>query len=213
MRKHGLDNFKFEIIKKTYDLDYWEYFFIKLYKAANEEYGFNIISKENEKYFTERVVDRIIKSRNKTIEKRGYIYTPEMKKYLSDIKNGDKNPFYGKHHSEEIIKINREKHSKKVVCVETGQIFDSIAEACKKTNANGVGISFCCQGKRNTCCGYHWKYYGKDTAILNIKKHKSYYKKCIDPITKEECFYYVLHNRIRRHKDLYKNIKIGECVI
>lgn len=38
---YGFDNFTFEIIKETYDLDYWEMFFIQLYRSNNHEFGYN----------------------------------------------------------------------------------------------------------------------------------------------------------------------------
>lgn len=54
---------------------------------------------------------------------------------------------------------------KKVICVETGEVFDSIADAARakgikyKTNISGVA-----KGKYETCGGYHWKYY--ESSVL-----------------------------------------------
>ena len=42
-KKYGLDNFSFEVIKLTYDLDYWETFLIQIYNATDERYGYNIL--------------------------------------------------------------------------------------------------------------------------------------------------------------------------
>ena len=42
-RKYGFDNFSFEIIKETYDLDYWEIFLIQIYHATDNKYGYNIL--------------------------------------------------------------------------------------------------------------------------------------------------------------------------
>ena len=36
LRKYGYKNFSFELIKETYDLNYWEHFLIKLYKSTSE---------------------------------------------------------------------------------------------------------------------------------------------------------------------------------
>lgn len=41
MRKYGIKNFSFEIIKETYDLDYWEIFLIQIYHATDKRYGYN----------------------------------------------------------------------------------------------------------------------------------------------------------------------------
>jgi len=54
--------------------------------------------------------------------------------------------------------------SKKVRCIETNQIFDSIMEASRKMNCSDPHISSCCKGKRNTCgkledgTKLHWEY-------------------------------------------------------
>jgi group I intron endonuclease len=41
-KKYGIENFTFEIIKETYDLDYWEKFYIYWYRSTNPKYGYNI---------------------------------------------------------------------------------------------------------------------------------------------------------------------------
>ena len=52
--------------------------------------------------------------------------------------------------------------NKKVICVETRQIFDSIKEACEwldiDYDISHSNISKCCNGKQKTAYGYHWKY-------------------------------------------------------
>ena len=45
---------------------------------------------------------------------------------------------------------------KKVLCVETGVIYESLAEARRQTGAKN--ISACCLNGRNKSGGYHWKY-------------------------------------------------------
>ena len=56
--------------------------------------------------------------------------------------------------------IRAEKHMKKVRCVETGIIYDSVKSAtmaCGKIK--GTGISSCLRGSKLTAYGYHWEYY------------------------------------------------------
>ena len=48
--------------------------------------------------------------------------------------------------------------SKKVYCVETGEIYDSVTLASKATGVNRTGISKVITGKRITAGGFHWKY-------------------------------------------------------
>lgn len=41
--KYGLDKFSFEVIKQTYDLDYWEMYLINIYHSQDSQYGYNIL--------------------------------------------------------------------------------------------------------------------------------------------------------------------------
>lgn len=82
------------------------------------------------------------------------------RKRLSEYRKGKK----GKKHSEETkrkigeAQKNRKDQSKKVLCVETGEIFESMAEAERKTGVNNHHISEVCRGKLKTTGGYHWKW-------------------------------------------------------
>lgn len=57
-------------------------------------------------------------------------------------------------------RIKNKKTCKKVVCVETGMVYDSIKEAACDLNIFSGDISRACKGSiwRNTCGGYHWEY-------------------------------------------------------
>lgn len=44
-----------------------------------------------------------------------------------------------------------------VLCIETGEVFQSISEAMQEKGV-GRNIPACCRGKIKTCGGYHWKY-------------------------------------------------------
>lgn len=74
---------------------------------------------------------------------------------------------YG-HHNEKISKSRHsekskkqwreaiEKTKKKVMCIDTGEVFDSTTEAEKATGAKHSNISFVCLGKRKRAGGYRW---------------------------------------------------------
>lgn len=47
---------------------------------------------------------------------------------------------------------------RKVLCVETNEIFSSLSEAERQTKISHENISKVCRGKRKTAGGYHWKY-------------------------------------------------------
>ena len=53
---------------------------------------------------------------------------------------------------------NRKDRSKKILCIETGEIFESMHEAERKTGVDVSHISRVCNGERNTAGGYHWKW-------------------------------------------------------
>ena len=75
---------------------------------------------------------------------------------------------YDKLSSEEIIMIINKKRKdeksykdkvcKKVRCVETGEIYDSVTEAAKNVGGETSNISKCCKTPKYICKGYHWEY-------------------------------------------------------
>lgn len=66
----------------------------------------------------------------------------------------------GKYHLEETKRKMSEAKYRKVICEEIGKIFNSVKEASLITKASAKHIGSCCQGKRKTVGGYHWRYYG-----------------------------------------------------
>ena len=47
---------------------------------------------------------------------------------------------------------------KKVLCIETNEIFESISAAAKAKNTYVQSICHCCNKKLNSAGGYHWQY-------------------------------------------------------
>lgn len=78
------------------------------------------------------------------------------------IRNNAKiNPNYGnrgKHISEKQKQILKEKTSKKVICLETNKIFNSLKEAAKELNCSVALICLVCKGKRKNTKGLNFKY-------------------------------------------------------
>ena len=48
--------------------------------------------------------------------------------------------------------------AKKVMCVETGEIFDCVRDIKRTLGLPNGSISKCCRGLQETCGGFHWKY-------------------------------------------------------
>lgn len=53
---------------------------------------------------------------------------------------------------------NRPDKCKKILCVETGIVYPSTREIERIYGYAHSNINACCQGKRKTRGGYHWKY-------------------------------------------------------
>lgn len=71
-----------------------------------------------------------------------------------------------KGHYENMHKIIR----KKVICVETGIVYESAVDAAKAYGLyNGSHIAKCCNGKQKTAKGHHWKYYEGDNSESTTK--------------------------------------------
>ena len=60
----------------------------------------------------------------------------------------------------EFIRTTISTSSKKIVCLETGEVYNSIIEASKKYNLkDGWGITIAIKNKKRVSAGYHWDYY------------------------------------------------------
>lgn len=160
IQKYGWDNFEHIILKENLtseEADYWECFYIKKYNSQDNGYNLTSGGKINKHYSQE------------TIQK--------MKK----AQLGNKNPMYGKRHSEQTkqklrnIALNlseeqRKKQSiaqsKKVQCIETGDVFIGLKAAAKWCGLkNGSSISNYCRGIKKSAGKHpitkqplHWKY-------------------------------------------------------
>lgn len=84
----------------------------------------------------------------------GMKFTEEHRANISKSKRGSNHPNFGKKLSEETKQRIRENRGRKVCCVETGEIYDSAAEATRITGITNIAracASGCVKG------GYHWK--------------------------------------------------------
>ena len=54
--------------------------------------------------------------------------------------------------------LHRRYHSRPVICIETGERFNSIVQASKLTNTPMGNLCSCCTGNRERAGGYHWRY-------------------------------------------------------
>lgn len=75
--------------------------------------------------------------------------------FLDDYKNS----------SEEDIKqrFAHNYRSKKVICVETGEIYNSGQAASRSVGASSNAVTMCCRGLTPTIKGYHWRFFEEVT--------------------------------------------------
>lgn len=168
LKKYGIDNFDYQIID-----------------TADTQEELN----EKEIYWISKLNSLIPNGYNLCKGGRtsfGYHHTEETKKKISVTKlingnmKGEKNHYYNKKHSDEIRQkmkeawVNEERHAKlreqnknldrtyqqkKVINVDTGEVFDSIKEAAMKYHLKETHISRVCRGKRKRTGGFRWKYF------------------------------------------------------
>lgn len=67
------------------------------------------------------------------------------------------------------------KRFKSVECIETGEIFESIAVAAKAKSVNASHITSCCKGRCDSTKGLHWKYVGEERVVYKppIRTYKN----------------------------------------
>ena len=86
---------------------------------------------------------------------KGVIPSEQTRKKLSEALKGEKSPF-----------------CKKVICIDTQKVYNSITEASKETGSRISLISAVCQGRQKTTKGQQWAYFenGKEYKKEKIEK-------------------------------------------
>lgn len=147
INKYGWNNFKHEILKDNLTIDEaneWEEYYIKAYNSQID--GFNLDSGGLNYLHSEETKLKMSKTR------KGI---PHSKKHAQAISNALKGYKQTKEH-----KINNRlaQHRKPVECIDTGIIYDSIAEASRQTGYDHSSISRVARGMvKNSICG-HWRF-------------------------------------------------------
>lgn len=171
--KYGWENIKHEVIKEGLtrsEAAALEVELIALYDSTNPERGYNSSTggdsgragaKSSEE--TKQKQSRALKG--KPSPKKGIPLTDEHKKKLSLAFSGEKNHFFGKHHTAEANRRNAEAHkgkpsprSKAVICLDTGARYLSAAEAGRALGLCGKSICANCSGKLKKTGGLHFAY-------------------------------------------------------
>ena len=103
--------------------------------------------------------------RRKTIEGWSDEKKAEYHKHLSEAMRGEKHWNYGRHYDDAMRKKLSEAHkglpgnrNKRVLCIETGVIYDSAKSAAEAIGKCGSAVRGHCRGRSKTCGGMHFKY-------------------------------------------------------
>ena len=88
---------------------------------------------------------------------KGRQHTPEEKARVSKSLKGR---MLTEEHKQRIGNANKANHIKPVLCVETGQVFNSLKEAGKHFNTHPSNIGHACNGKQEKAKGFHFTYIG-----------------------------------------------------
>ena len=155
--------------------------YIKLYNSTDDNFGYNIKEGGTNSNHSEETKQKIGKANSisllgkthseewrKTMSKMfegennpfyGKTHSVETKKKISDSRkgkcSGEQHHFYGKKHTEqELQKMSQNRRGKggrKIKCINTGEIFNTIADAARWCGLkNGSSISQVCLKQRNT---------------------------------------------------------------
>ena len=98
-----------------------------------------------------------------------YKRTDKTRRKNSESMTGEKNPMYGKHHSEDTKRKMSEAHKGKIYAntkpilqfSKNGELiaeYSSLTEAERQTGCNNSHICECCKGERKSARGFIWKY-------------------------------------------------------
>ena len=194
IKKYGWDNFEHLILFDGLSLEMAniiEKELIDKYKTQNNSFGYNIreggmngrMSDESKqkisdalkgknkgkpghwkgKKLPKEIVEKIKISRSQMDDNK----KEEYRNKLSESKMGGKNAI-----------------SVKVICVNTNEVFDSMADAGRKYNTSSSSITKCCKGKCKSAGKHHvtkellhWEYYHNDKQNI-YNKEKYYNKSC-----------------------------------
>ena len=167
IKKYGWNNFKHEIIFDNLtenEAKLLEQLYITLYSTNVKENGYNMtLGGEGSLGYkhTKEAKDKMRKAH------KGKVLSEEHKKHIGessktkwqniDFRDKVLNSRKGYKHAESTKRAIGKSNSKKVRCIETGEIFDSIKDAAIKYNRNYTNLGRAIKNNKKFA-GYHWEY-------------------------------------------------------
>lgn len=154
IQKYGIENFEvdeeFDIAYSQEELDKLEYMYIEIYQCRNRKYGYNNRYGGHNGKHTEETKQKIGEAN------RGKHHTDEARQKMSEAKKGKHLTDEHKQKLSETMKgkLVGENNpvAKKVICVTTQEVFNTMTEAGKAYNIKNIShISKVCIGEQHSC--------------------------------------------------------------
>ena len=144
---YGWDAFEHTVLEENLTLEQAnerEEYYIALYNTI--ENGFNLLSGGMNRLASQETKNKMSQTRKGV---------PKSEAHKEAIAKALK----GKKKTPEAIRNNQlAQHRKIVKCIETNIIYESLADAERKTGILSETISRCCRGKQKTASGFHWEF-------------------------------------------------------
>ena len=175
-KKYGVENFTFEVVESLTEttqeeLNALEEKYINQYSTTNDKLGYNKMSGGSKGKPNKETRDKLSIARSGI---RNHFYgkkhTQASRDKISLSRQGrffgESNPNYGKKASQETkdkmslkLKGKKATNARKVLCIETGEIFNSIKLACEKIGvSSSSSLVEVLKNPHLTCKKFHWKY-------------------------------------------------------
>lgn len=160
IEKYGKENFTIEEIDIASDKEtalQKEAHYIKQYKSNNIKYGYNILANGYSSYSTKKVYCIETKETFETVLLAAKVMNV-CPSFMAAVCRGNKSTVRGLHFTY-CYDIEREPYNaKKIICVETGKVFNSLIDASRVICKDSSALSVALKKPHRTCGGFHWKY-------------------------------------------------------
>lgn len=146
IKKYGWENIKHEVLLRGLTHEEAcakEIELIEQLKATNPEFGYNILLGGNLSALGRhwKLSEEAIQNHREAAYWKGKRIPDEIRKKMSITRKG-----------------RPAQNKRKVICVDTGQVFPSITEAAKQLSASPSSICNCLSRRTKTAGGYRWRY-------------------------------------------------------
>ena len=159
IQKYGWDNFEHLILEYNIPIDQLnekETYYIQLYNSLVPN-GYNLVLSDNRNH---RFEDKSVKDKRSKIMKKRWENQAYKEKQSKDGKQRWKNASE-EQRKKQLANLRPGRGvgcKKKVECIETHKVYESIAEASRQLKVDASSISKVCKGKHKTAGGFHWRF-------------------------------------------------------